>query len=41
MDGKEFELPTDINTAQADPQIPEFTAPFILDIKSNIKIKQN
>ena len=39
MDGKEFELPTDINTAQADPQIPEFTAPFILDDRYKIKYK--
>ncbi len=39
MDGKEFELPSDINIAQADPQIPEFTAPFILDDRYKIKYK--
>ena len=36
---KEFELPLDINNAQADPQIPEFTAPFILDDRYKIKLK--
>ena len=39
MDSKKFELPSDINTVQADPQIPEFTAPFILDDRYKIKYK--
>ncbi len=39
MDSKEFELPSDLNTSQADPQIPEFTAPFILDDRYKIKYK--
>ena len=39
MDGKKIELPSDINVAQADPQIPEFTAPFILDDRYKINYK--
>ena len=39
MDSKKFESPSDINTVQADPQIPEFTAPFILDDRYKIKYK--
>ena len=39
MDSKKIELPSDINTVQADPQIPEFTAPFILDDRYKIKYK--
>ena len=34
-----FELPSDVNAIQADPQIPEFTAPFILDDRYKIKYK--
>jgi len=39
MDSKKFELPSDNNTVQVDPQIPEFTAPFILDDRYKIKYK--
>ena len=39
MDSKKLELPPDMNIAQADPQIPEFTAPFILDDRYKIKYK--
>ena len=37
--GERMKYPSDINTVQADPQIPEFTAPFILDDRFKIKYK--
>ena len=37
--GERTKYPSDINTVQADPQIPEFTAPFILDDRFKIKYK--
>ncbi len=36
---KNFESPSDINITEADPQIPEFTAPFILDDRFKTQYK--
>ena len=36
---KSFESPSDIISIEADPQIPEFTAPFILDDRYKIQYK--
>ena len=34
-----FESPSDINVIEIDPQVPEFTAPFILDDRYKIQYK--
>ncbi len=36
---RSFESPSDIISAEADPQIPEFTAPFILDDRYKVQYK--